>query len=92
MWKGVPEWPPFTRHVCFPSQTTTSSFLFTINFEKSELKDVGKPELALEVLHDIITSRRHRSWTKVHEQIMIEYINLCIDMRKVCPTWSVVLS
>ncbi len=48
-----------------------------------ELKDVDKPELALEVLHDLITSRRHRSWTKVHEQIMIEYINLCIDMRKV---------
>lgn len=38
--------------------------------------------MALEALHDVITSRKHRTWTKTHEQIMIKYIDLCIELKK----------
>ena len=38
--------------------------------------------MALEVLHDVLTSRRHRTWSPVHEQIMKKYIDLCIELQK----------
>lgn len=37
---------------------------------------------ALDTLHDVIKSRRHRTWTKIHEQIMTKHLELCVDLRK----------
>ena len=31
---------------------------------------------------DIITSKRHRTWHKVLEQIMMRYIDLCVELKK----------
>ncbi len=34
------------------------------------------------LLQDVITSKRHRTWQKVLEQIMMRYIDLCVDLKK----------
>ena len=34
------------------------------------------------LLQDVITSKRHRTWQKILEQIMIRYIDLCVDLKK----------
>ncbi len=49
-----------------------------------ELLEVGptKREDALEALHDVIKSRRHRTWTKAHEAIMYKHLELCVLLRK----------
>ncbi|ESQ55016.1 hypothetical protein EUTSA_v10026980mg, partial [Eutrema salsugineum] len=47
-----------------------------------ELISVGQEQDALQVLHDLITSRSFRSWQKPHEQIMFRYVELCVDLRR----------
>ena len=47
-----------------------------------ELIAVGKKNRALEMLFDVIKSRRHREWTKTHEALMETFLGLCIDLRK----------
>ncbi|GKV07478.1 hypothetical protein SLEP1_g19253 [Rubroshorea leprosula] len=47
-----------------------------------ELMNVGQKQDALQALHDLITSKRHRAWQKPYEKIMLKYIELCVDMRK----------
>jgi len=44
--------------------------------------DVGKRSNALETLCDAIRAKRHRSWQKVHEEIMFKYLELAVDLRK----------
>lgn len=44
--------------------------------------DVGKRNSALETLCDAIRAKRHRSWQKVHEEIMFKYLELAVDLRK----------
>ena len=48
----------------------------------SELIHVGQKQAALQALHDLITSRRYRSWQKPLEKIMMKYVELCVDLRK----------
>ncbi|XP_071827297.1 eukaryotic translation initiation factor 3 subunit A-like [Apostichopus japonicus] len=48
----------------------------------NEFIDVGKKEPALEVLCDVIKSKRHRTWQKIHEPIMEKYLGLCVELRK----------
>ncbi|KAJ8025425.1 Eukaryotic translation initiation factor 3 subunit A [Holothuria leucospilota] len=48
----------------------------------NEFIDVGKKEPALEVLCDVIKSKRHRTWQKIHEPIMEKYLALCVELRK----------
>lgn len=43
---------------------------------------MGKKEPALEVLCDVIKSKRHRTWQKIHEPIMEKYLGLCVELRK----------
>ena len=38
--------------------------------------------LTLSVMQDVITSKRHRTWQKVLEQIIIRYIDLCVLLKK----------
>lgn len=47
-----------------------------------ELINVGQKQDALQALHDIITSKRHRAWQKTLEKIMFKYVELCVDMRR----------
>ncbi len=47
-----------------------------------ELLEVEKTQDALEALHDIMKSRRHKQWTKVHEDIMKMHVKLCVELRK----------
>ncbi|XP_044471259.1 eukaryotic translation initiation factor 3 subunit A-like isoform X2 [Mangifera indica] len=46
------------------------------------LINVGQKQDALQVLHDLITSKRHRAWQKILEKIMFKYVELCVDMRR----------
>lgn len=48
----------------------------------AELINVGQKQDALQALHDIITSRRHRAWQKTLERIMFKYVELCVEMRR----------
>jgi hypothetical protein len=35
-----------------------------------------------QALHDIITSKRHRTWQKILETIMFKYVDLCLELKK----------
>ncbi|UYV70311.1 EIF3A [Cordylochernes scorpioides] len=48
----------------------------------SEFIEVGKHQRALSVLLDVVKSRRHRTWQKVHEPIILKYLALCVDLKK----------
>lgn len=48
-----------------------------------EFIEVGKRGSALEVLNDVIRSRKHRQkWTDVHEKIMLQYCELCVELQR----------
>ncbi|KAL6627533.1 hypothetical protein ACP70R_031259 [Stipagrostis hirtigluma subsp. patula] len=47
-----------------------------------ELIHVGQKQAALQALHDLITSKRYRSWQKPLEKIMMKYVELCVELRK----------
>uniref|UniRef100_A0A914XEM4 Eukaryotic translation initiation factor 3 subunit A n=1 Tax=Plectus sambesii TaxID=2011161 RepID=A0A914XEM4_9BILA len=47
-----------------------------------ELLSVGKMEDAVETLHDTIKARRHKTWTKTHESIMLKHVELCVLLRR----------
>ena len=42
----------------------------------------GKKKTAVETLHSVLTARRHRQWTKTHEEIMKEFLFVCVDLRQ----------
>ncbi|XP_051778913.1 eukaryotic translation initiation factor 3 subunit A-like [Erpetoichthys calabaricus] len=48
----------------------------------NEFLEVGKKQPALDVLYDVITFKKHRTWQKIHEQIMRKYLELCVDLCK----------
>ncbi|KAK2416284.1 eukaryotic translation initiation factor 3 subunit A [Trifolium repens] len=47
-----------------------------------DLINVGPKQEALYTLHDLITSKRYRTWQKTHELVMFKYVELCVEMRK----------
>ncbi|EDV22839.1 uncharacterized protein TRIADDRAFT_50583 [Trichoplax adhaerens] len=46
-----------------------------------EFIEVGKKEQALACLNDVINSKKHRTWTKVHQEIIFMHIQLCVETR-----------
>ena len=48
----------------------------------NELYATGKKQHAIETLNNILTSKRHKSWTKTHEEMMKLYIRICVDLRR----------
>ncbi|XP_054723932.1 eukaryotic translation initiation factor 3 subunit A-like [Uloborus diversus] len=48
----------------------------------NEFIDVGKKQRALDALYDVIKSRKHRTWQKIHEPIMSKYLELCVDLKR----------
>ena len=47
-----------------------------------ELQGINQDAAALELLHDVLSSRRHRTWSPIYEQIMITYLDLCLKGHK----------
>mmetsp|Transcript_13861 Transcript_13861/g.21854 ORF Transcript_13861/g.21854 Transcript_13861/m.21854 type:complete len:994 (+) Transcript_13861:149-3130(+) len=47
-----------------------------------ELQGIHQSEAALQLLHEVLSSRRHRTWSPAYEQIMIAYLNLCLKLHK----------
>lgn len=49
-----------------------------------ELEKVGPKQraTALQTLHDVICSKKHRTWSKTYEAIMFKHIDLCVEMKK----------
>jgi len=48
----------------------------------NEFIDIGKKEAALDVLYDVIKSKKHRVWQKIHEPILRTYLTLCVDLKR----------
>jgi len=46
-----------------------------------ELENVGQKQAALKALHDVISSKRHRTWQKALETIMFKYVELCVQLK-----------
>ena len=47
-----------------------------------ELEGINQPDAALTLLHEVLSSRRHRTWSPSYEQIMITYLDLCLKLHK----------
>lgn len=47
-----------------------------------ELEGINQPDAALTLLHDVLSSRRNRTWSPSYEQIMITYLSLCLKLHK----------
>jgi translation initiation factor 3 subunit A len=47
-----------------------------------ELIAVGQKPAALQTLHDVVTSKKYRTWQKTYESIMFKLIDLCVEMKK----------
>ena len=47
-----------------------------------ELQGIHQSEAALQLLHEVLSSRRHRTWSPAYEQIMIAYLDLCLKLHK----------
>ena len=47
-----------------------------------ELQGIHQSEAALEILHEVLSSRRHRTWSPVYEQIMVAYLDLCLKLHR----------
>jgi len=47
-----------------------------------ELENIQQSDAALALLHEVLSSRRHRTWSPTYEQIMITYLNLCLKLHK----------
>eukprot|EP00563_Minutocellus_polymorphus_P014473 CAMPEP_0181054626 /NCGR_PEP_ID=MMETSP1070-20121207/18777_1 /TAXON_ID=265543 /ORGANISM="Minutocellus polymorphus, Strain NH13" /LENGTH=1041 /DNA_ID=CAMNT_0023133905 /DNA_START=75 /DNA_END=3200 /DNA_ORIENTATION=- len=47
-----------------------------------ELESIRQPDAALTLLHDVLSSRRHRTWSPTYEKIMVTYLDLCIGLNK----------
>ena len=48
----------------------------------AEFIDIGKKASGLEVLNDIIRSKKHRQWSKTHESIMLLFTELCVELQR----------
>jgi len=47
-----------------------------------EFIEIGKKEQALDVLYDVIKSKKHRNWQKIHEPILQSYLRLCVELKR----------
>lgn len=75
----------FSMHTCACAQANINMLYFVVSlfyFFSSEFLEVGKKQPALDVLYDVIKSKKHRTWQKIHEPIMLKYLELCVDLRK----------
>ncbi|KAI4903439.1 hypothetical protein NFI96_014476 [Prochilodus magdalenae] len=78
--------PTDITRLCFSSLVMLSDlhrqFLLVLGCLTCKFLEVGKKQPALDVLYDVIKSKKHRTWQKIHEPIMLKYLELCVDLRK----------
>ena len=43
---------------------------------------MGHKETALKTLHEVITAKRHRTWQQTMEDIMLRYVELCVELQQ----------
>eukprot|EP00127_Corallochytrium_limacisporum_P001501 Clim_evm7s61 gene=Clim_evmTU7s61 len=48
----------------------------------NELVGVGNKQAALESLHDVIQSKRHRQWQQSMESVLLRHMELCVELQK----------
>lgn len=69
--------------MCFELRVIEMPYVdWIVCFFTTEFLEVGKKQPALDVLYDVIKSKKHRTWQKIHEPIMLKYLELCVDLRK----------
>ena len=47
-----------------------------------ELYAANKKKMGIDVLHAVLTNRRHKQWTTTHEAMIKLYLRICVDLRK----------
>lgn len=50
--------------------------------QSSEFIEVKNKHRALEILCDVLHSKKHRTWQKKHEEIMMKYLELCVELKQ----------
>ncbi|XP_027197783.2 eukaryotic translation initiation factor 3 subunit A-like [Dermatophagoides pteronyssinus] len=48
----------------------------------NEFIEVQNKHRALEILCDVLHSKKHRVWQKKHEEIMMKYLELCVELKQ----------
>eukprot|EP01082_Thalassiosira_pseudonana_P014098 g12469.t1 g12469 contig6:1977849-1979284(-) len=47
-----------------------------------ELISINQPNAALALLHEVLSSRRHKTWSTTYEKIIILYLDLCLQLNR----------
>jgi len=47
-----------------------------------ELISITQPQAALNLLHDVLSSRRHKTWSPTYEKIILCYLDLCLRLNR----------
>lgn len=47
-----------------------------------ELNAISQPAAALALLHEILSSRKHKTWSTTYEKIIIFYLDLCLELNR----------
>ena len=47
-----------------------------------ELISVGRKEDALVALHDVLSSKRHRTWQPAIEAVILRFLSVCVEEKK----------
>eukprot|EP00640_Fibrocapsa_japonica_P000291 CAMPEP_0113937048 /NCGR_PEP_ID=MMETSP1339-20121228/3751_1 /TAXON_ID=94617 /ORGANISM="Fibrocapsa japonica" /LENGTH=893 /DNA_ID=CAMNT_0000939673 /DNA_START=127 /DNA_END=2808 /DNA_ORIENTATION=+ /assembly_acc=CAM_ASM_000762 len=47
-----------------------------------ELIGIGNKQVAMELLHGVLTARRFKTWQKAYELIMLKYLDLCVELQQ----------
>ena len=45
-----------------------------------ELHAISQPHASLALLHETLSSRRHKTWSPTYEKIILFYLDLCLDL------------
>ena len=46
----------------------------------TELNAISQPAAALSLLHETLSSRRHKTWSTTYEKIILFYLDLCLEL------------
>jgi translation initiation factor 3 subunit A len=47
-----------------------------------ELSAISQPGAALSLLHEALSSRRHKAWSITYEKMIVFYLDLCLDLNR----------
>ena len=47
-----------------------------------ELSAISQPGAALSLLHEALSSRRHKTWSITYEKMIVFYLDLCLDLNR----------